>query len=668
MLIGRSTLSSSLQVLQKQGLIQQLRVLPEHVYRFKNVLTQEVAYDSLLVHQRRALHQAAGEAIETLYKDRIEEQVELLVHHYSLAENWERAIHFGIQSADKAVGLSRFGEALAMLEQAQEWIAKLPAGEESEGPLASVLLKQERLCETLRLRERQQELIDRLLDMLVPAGDRGLLAEVLVRQGELFTLLGRFEDAERALTEALGIHRELDNPTGECVALRTIGFLRWQQGRYDDSLESNKKALAIDLAQNDRAAYAQDLTNIASVLRNQGHAREALRYLEEALQIHEEMRRPHLQAYNLHVMGNTYRDLGDAEKAFECYQRANQTGIEHKLPLNRVIVVTSLASLAWENGWVDESLRFNSDLIGITRGLGLKHELALALATRSQRLLDLERSEEAIPLLREATETFAELGEKQEEARTLSSLAYVQERYSDDPVDSLAIWEKVRSLRREQDDPIGQLEALEGMSRVARSQLKKPDLAVEYLRQAFQVASTVGDPARQGDLLNTMGILEWGRGNYGTALDHYRKAHSIFLDAGDRVHVGLMLNSIGVTLAKMGRKGEAASRLHEALQTHRETGQRLLEGHALAALGDLFAEPGSYDQALDHYSGSLDIRREIGDRKGEGWMLYQMARVNQLAGHATESVNLATSAAQIAAEIGDRQLESTCVRLQSKPS
>ncbi|MCI0418775.1 MAG: AAA family ATPase, partial [Acidobacteria bacterium] len=88
MLKNKARIPRSLEELQALGLIQQIRVLPEAAYRFKHVLTQEVAYDSLLAHQRKSLHEAAGQVIEELYHDRLEEQVELLAHHFSRAENW----------------------------------------------------------------------------------------------------------------------------------------------------------------------------------------------------------------------------------------------------------------------------------------------------------------------------------------------------------------------------------------------------------------------------------------------------------------------------------------------------------------------------------------------------------------------------------------------------
>jgi tetratricopeptide (TPR) repeat protein/class 3 adenylate cyclase len=660
---GGGQTSSSLEMLQKHGLIQQIRVLPERVYRFRHVLTQEVAYDSLLLHQRKGLHQAAGEAIEHLYSDRIEEQLELLVHHYSSAEDWERAARFGVDSADKASGLSRFADALTMLERSEAWLMKLPDGAERKQKLVRLLLKQERLAETLVLRDRQQLLIDRLLSILDPVADRGLFADVLVRQGELFTLLSRFDEAERALAEALSIHREIDNASGERVALRMMGFLRWQQGKYEESEECNRTALSIDLAQDDRAGYAQDLTNLGSVLRGTGRLEEGLRCLEEAYRIHEEMRRPFNQVYTLDVMANLYRDLGDHDRAMEYYKRAGEIAAQHRWHLQRRFPLGAMASLAWERGRIEESLRYSRELVDAVRGLGLKHDLARALATLSHRLLESQREAEALPFLREAADIFRDVGDKDGEARTLTSVAYVSGRSGGAAADSLAIWERVRVLRRELSDSAGELEALEGLAGVSRLQSDKQELALQYLDQAWQLAVALDDSARQGDLLNTMGIVEWNRGNYSSAAEHYRRALDVFRNAGDQVHAGLMLNSLAVTMARLARSSEATELLQEALTSHRATGQRLLEGHALAALGDIHAANSQYRQALDCYSDSLEIRKAIGDRRGEGWMLYQIARVSVKTEAADQAADLLVRASAIASEIGDNQLSSACALL-----
>ena len=432
--------------LQKHGLIQQIRVAPESIHRFKHGLTQEVAYDSLLLHQRKALHQAAGLAFEDLYEGRLDEQLELLTFHFSRAENWEKAVRYGRESADKASRLSRFAEALAMLEQTEAWSAKFENPAERNRILIEILLAQERQCETLGMRDRQQALIDRVFSLLPASGDQTLIGEALVRQGELCTLLGCFDKAEVALDQALAIRRAHSDLIGERIVLRNMGFLHWRRGRYEDAVACNKTALSIDLKQDDSDGYAKDLTNIASILRSQGKATEALEYVEEALKVNEITGRPFSQGYTITVAANIFRDLGESERAKANYQRAAELTVQHRLPLHQIIIASALASLCWERGECDESLQLSEALVSLTRPLNLKSELAQALAVLSQRLLELDRLTEALPHLREAGEIFSQLGDKEEQVRTLTSIAYVYERCGQDAAAALAAWDQVESL------------------------------------------------------------------------------------------------------------------------------------------------------------------------------------------------------------------------------
>ena len=68
-------------------------------YTFKHVLTQEVAYGSLLQEQRRALHARIVEALEALAGDRVAEQVERLAYHALRGEVWDKAVTYCQQAA-----------------------------------------------------------------------------------------------------------------------------------------------------------------------------------------------------------------------------------------------------------------------------------------------------------------------------------------------------------------------------------------------------------------------------------------------------------------------------------------------------------------------------------------------------------------------------------------
>ena len=66
----------------------------EAEYIFKHALTQEVAYNSLLMERRRLLHERTGEAIESLFKERIDDHLAELAHHYSRSANTRKAVEY----------------------------------------------------------------------------------------------------------------------------------------------------------------------------------------------------------------------------------------------------------------------------------------------------------------------------------------------------------------------------------------------------------------------------------------------------------------------------------------------------------------------------------------------------------------------------------------------
>ena len=98
----KEELKSHLFELQGLEFIYEKNLFPELEYIFKHALTQEVAYSSLLFSKRKKLHEQIGDAIELLYRDRLEEFYEMLAYHYSKSEESDKAFHYLKLSGGKA--------------------------------------------------------------------------------------------------------------------------------------------------------------------------------------------------------------------------------------------------------------------------------------------------------------------------------------------------------------------------------------------------------------------------------------------------------------------------------------------------------------------------------------------------------------------------------------
>jgi predicted ATPase len=105
--------------LQAAEFLYEIKIFPDLEYTFKHALTHEVTYGSLVGDRRRALHARIVEAIERLYADRLDEQIDRLAHHAVRSEVSGKAVpylyearargdHFGIGAVRTRAGGSGF--------------------------------------------------------------------------------------------------------------------------------------------------------------------------------------------------------------------------------------------------------------------------------------------------------------------------------------------------------------------------------------------------------------------------------------------------------------------------------------------------------------------------------------------------------------------------------
>jgi class 3 adenylate cyclase/tetratricopeptide (TPR) repeat protein len=126
---GTGDLDRNVGTLLRLDMIRELARVPEIEYAFRNPLTQEAVYKTILLKRRREFHRRVGQAMEQLYPDRLEGLYGLLAHHFALAGEREQAIEYSRRAARQAVGLYAYDDAVRSLGAALEMI---PAGEVSE--------------------------------------------------------------------------------------------------------------------------------------------------------------------------------------------------------------------------------------------------------------------------------------------------------------------------------------------------------------------------------------------------------------------------------------------------------------------------------------------------------------------------------------------------------
>jgi len=87
-------LEKQLKELQMGEFIHEKYLAGEKGYIFKSALTQDVAYNTLLVERRKVLHERIGLAIEGLYSHSLEDHVSALAHHYGRSNNIDAGVQY----------------------------------------------------------------------------------------------------------------------------------------------------------------------------------------------------------------------------------------------------------------------------------------------------------------------------------------------------------------------------------------------------------------------------------------------------------------------------------------------------------------------------------------------------------------------------------------------
>jgi tetratricopeptide (TPR) repeat protein len=119
---------------------------------------------------RQALHAAIGQALETLYGDRLADVADRLAFHYARTREADKAVAYLTQVAEKAARSYAHVEAVTTLQEALGHAERLPAAVQDQCGVALVLRLAHslyflgRFAETLELLLRQQARLEHLQD------------------------------------------------------------------------------------------------------------------------------------------------------------------------------------------------------------------------------------------------------------------------------------------------------------------------------------------------------------------------------------------------------------------------------------------------------------------------------------------------------------------------
>jgi len=278
----REKLEACLLELQALEFIYEKSLFPELEYIFKHALTQQVAYNSLLVKKRREIHESIGQAIEALYPNRLEEFYEALAFHFKNGASTDKAIDYLIKAGEKGFDRYAVAEAHRHFKEAYDLLSPRVG----------------------QVKGAEVQLIDLLIKW----------AYVFYFRGDL-----------KGLSDLLEAHKELAESLDDKARLGMyyawLGFSLGYRCRFRDSYRYLHQALQIGEAIKSELVIGYSYCWLLSVCWIMGLLHEAAASGERALEICRRFEDDQYLYYKtLGVLGITYYTMGYKRKVFEAGQ------------------------------------------------------------------------------------------------------------------------------------------------------------------------------------------------------------------------------------------------------------------------------------------------------------------------------------------------------------
>lgn len=321
--ITHKELLDYLQNLEEKDIIYTERDIPELEYSFKGEQYKKTIYQNMLSTHRQILHQKAGDGIEHLYQNRIEEFYEELFEHYSQGENITKAIDYSIRSGSKAKTRYDHQAAIQYFEKALNYI-------HSQSPA-----------------EIPQEIT------------------VLENLGDVLFMTGIHQKSYIYIERALKLsHKLQDKHIIATLSCKLADLKHWQQD-FNKAIEIAKSGLDALDGQSHNHETVSLLEVIIRSYRAKGDFDLARSYADQNAQIIHKISFYHSIYKAYYELAFLEMDTGNLDKAMIWLKEMKQICEENKDEIGLARFYHGMADLCWirddfiqAKQWLEESLRY----------------------------------------------------------------------------------------------------------------------------------------------------------------------------------------------------------------------------------------------------------------------------------------------------------------------
>jgi len=306
-------------------------------------MTREVAYESLLYADRRELHGKIALSIEGQQATRLDEYVEVLAEHYTLAESWPEALRYQLQAGKRAQAVYANEDAIHRYQSAIEVARGLQADVGAAPPRGPFGARTTNLAGVI-------------------AAHEGL--------GDTYQIVGRYEEALESYARAEeALDDDPEQQPHRADLYRKMARVHEDQGAYDQALEWIDRGL--ELVNGESIEQARLHVGGAGVLLRMGRFQDTIQWSQRALdtvEADESEAAQQATAHAYHMLGYANQNLGTSDKAILYYEASLDTyrALENSRGVARA--QNNLATLYYvQDDWVQASEYYGQALATLER-------------------------------------------------------------------------------------------------------------------------------------------------------------------------------------------------------------------------------------------------------------------------------------------------------------
>ena len=533
-------------------------------YSFSDEQVRDFLAEQVSLLRKRKYHLALGEALESAYKDTIEDHVAEIANHFLEAADVPRARDYSIRAGERAVQLHAHSDALKHYKNALELV--------DERDLKGRLDLLTRLGRIGYVRANYKEVLQfcgEAVKVAESLGARGRIAELYGMIGvSCFFHQNSPKEAVENLIKGLGAIKDSEDIGQEASLCSQLGRVLSLTGEIEQGRSWVEKAIELATKAGAYEALAHSYQTVALCLPIKDK-NLIIEYYQKALSLSIEhgLEDSMLRAYN--NLSGAYSNIkGDLKRSrellLEGIKRARSSGyVEHELFM--------LGGLVWTDFYLGEWKACEAEaqeVIKLANELGWKNRAApyLALGAIALARGDLPEAARILDIILPIVTGSGRAGSMGPYWFLAGQIHLVRNEL--DKAEE-AFLSALRSGR-----PVWGEDAIEPLFELVRLSLKKGNLdkSTEYYQGLDRRASEFGENWTHCFELWARGLISESRGDVKEAIDALLECTVVLRESGRRYDLPQALVDLSRCQAKVGQNREVEKSLEEARDIFHQLG------------------------------------------------------------------------------------------------